>query len=247
MNLKNTNWRLIGIAATAVFLFSGFIVSDANAQTARRSKTRKTNSAVRQNPVIPQGDPVIISRADEFPNGNQAVVQPQAEPAETKTETMVEKSNVAGAGINELSERVKNLEAVQKKDPDEKQKRLMLNLDILTRAEQRSESLRKQLFDVIERESQIKTKLDQIEYDIRPEMLDRSVAFAGSLRPEELRDNRRKSLTSDKQNLQNLLTEIQNAKTSLELNVQKADVLVEKLRSKLEKQIDDALVDDPNQ
>jgi len=122
----------------------------------------------------------------------------------------------------------------------------MLNLDILTRAEQRAETLRKQLFDMIERENQIKTRLDQIENDIRPEMLERSVAFAGSLRPEELRDNRRKNLEVDRRNLQNLLTEIQNTKSSLELNVQKADILVEKFRFKLEKEIDNALADEPN-
>jgi hypothetical protein len=147
--------------------------------------------------------------------------------------------------LNELTERVKNLETNTKKESDDKQKRLMLNLDILTRAEQRAETLRKQLFDMIERESQIKTKLDQIENDIRPEVLERSVAFAGSLRPEELRDMRRKNLDTEKRNLQNLLSEIQRTKSSLELNVQKADVLVEKMRAKLEKEIDDALMDEP--
>jgi hypothetical protein len=122
----------------------------------------------------------------------------------------------------------------------------MLNLDILTRAEQRAETLRKQLFEMIDKENQIKTRLDQIENDIRPEMLERSVAFAGSLRPEELRDNRRKNLEVDRNNLQKLLTEIQNTKSSLELNVQKADTLVEKLRFRLEKEIDKALADEPN-
>lgn len=248
MNVKNINWRSIGISASAIFLFSGFLVVDTNAQTKKRSKTRRTVPIVQSVAVQPQGDSQIISRADEFPNENQVIVQPQTNSqTQSQNETPVEK-NVSNNGINDLSERVKNLEANQKKDADEKQKRLMLNLDILTRAEQRAESLRKQLFEVIEKESQIKSKLDQIEYDIRPEIIERSVAFAGSLRPEELRDARRKTLTSDKRNLENLLTEIQNTKSSLELNVRKADGLVDRLRVKLEKQIDDALEDEqPNQ
>ncbi|HEX8288239.1 MAG TPA: hypothetical protein VF556_09595 [Pyrinomonadaceae bacterium] len=248
MNVKNIKWRNVGISATAVFLFSGFLVVDSNAQTKKRSKTRRTVPIVQPVPVQTQGDLQVISRADEFPNENQVVVQPQNnQQTETQAVPRVERT-VPNNGINDLSERVKNLEANQKKDSDDKQKRLMLNLDILTRAEQRAESLRKQLFEVIEKESQIKSKLDQIEYDIRPEIIERSVAFAGSLRPEELREARRKTLSSDKRNLENLLTEIQNTKSSLELNVQKADSLVDRLRAKLEKQIDDALEDDqPNQ
>jgi len=244
MNLKVTNWRLVGALAAVNFLFLGFLVNDSNAQTSRRSKTKKTN--VQPTPVKIQGEPLIISRADEFPNENQVVVQPVVTGAET--EKPVEKTDAAASDlINKLTDRVKNLEANQKKDSDEKQKRLLLNLDILTRAEQRSETLRKQLFDMIERESQIKTKLDQIENDIRPEMIERSVSFAGSLRPEELRDQRRKSLDIDKRNLKNLVTEIQNTKSNLELNLQKAELLVDKLRLKLEKEIDNALEDEPNQ
>jgi len=242
MKLKITNWRIVGTLAVVNFLFLGFLVNDANAQTKRRSKPRK--AAAQPTPVRTQSEPLIISRAGDFPNENQVVVQPQANP---QTEKPVEKTDSSAAdNINELKERVKSLEANQKNDSDDKQKRLMLNLDILTRAEQRAETLRKQLFDMIDRENQIKTKLDQIENDIRPEMLERSVAFAGSLRPEELRDNRRKNLEVDRRNLQNLLTEIQNTKASLELNVQKADTLVEKLRFRLEKEIDKALADEPN-
>ena len=244
MNLKVTNWRLVGALAAVNFLFLGFLVNDSNAQTPRRSKTKKAH--IQPTPVKTQGEPLIISRADEFPNENQVVVQPVV--TNTETEKPVEKTDAAASDlINKLTDRVKNLEANQKKDSDEKQKRLLLNLDILTRAEQRSETLRKQLFDMIERESQIKTKLDQIENDIRPEMIERSVSFAGSLRPEELRDQRRKSLDIDKRNLKNLLAEIQNTKSNLELNLQKAELLVDKLRLKLEKEIDNALEDEPNQ
>ncbi|MDQ3130113.1 MAG: hypothetical protein M3Q99_05055 [Acidobacteriota bacterium] len=236
--------RIIFGATILNFLFLGFLVADSNAQTPRRSKTRKANPVVQTIPAGTGSEPLIISRADDFPGENRVIVQPQAE---TQTEKPVEKPVAAADGINDLNERVKNLETNQKKDTDEKERRLLLNLDILTRAEQRSETLRKQLFEMIEKESQIKTKLDQIENDIRPEMIERSVATVGTLRPEELRDQRRKTLTSDKRNLQNLLTDVQNTRSSLELNLQKADIMVEKLRYKLEKQIDDAIGDEPNQ
>jgi galactokinase/mevalonate kinase-like predicted kinase len=69
-------------------------------------------------------------------------------------------------------------------------------------------------------------------------MIERSAAFAGSLRPEEIRDQRKKSLEAEKKNLESLLTQIQTTRTSLEENVYKADFLVEKVRLKLDKDID---------
>ena len=101
--------------------------------------------------------------------------------------------------------------------------------------------MRQQLIDLVEREATIKTRMERIENDLRPEMIDRMVAYAGSLRPEELRERRRQTLEWEKNNLQTLLLQVQANKTDLELNVQKADRLVDKLRFKLEAEIDKAL------
>jgi len=118
---------------------------------------------------------------------------------------------------------------------------LLTNLDILTKAEQRSESLRKQRFDLIDKETSIRTRLDQIEFDMRPESIERNVATMGSLRPEEIRDARRKSLDAEKRNLTNLLNEVVSTRNTLEQNLLNSDALVDKLRSRLEKDINDAL------
>ena len=50
------------------------------------------------------------------------------------------------------------------------------------------------------------------------------------------------SLAAERDNLQALLLEIQTTRTSVSANLQKSEVLVEKLRTKLEKDIDDALL-----
>lgn len=127
---------------------------------------------------------------------------------------------------------------------DERQKRLLLNLDILTRAEQRSESLRKQYFEMVEKENTANTRLSQIEVDIRPEVIERSVQMVGSLRPEELRDSRRRSLESERRNVQAMLAEIQSAKNGLAVSLQRSDQLVERLRARLEKEIEDSFLSD---
>ncbi|HLA94501.1 MAG TPA: hypothetical protein VK612_02185, partial [Pyrinomonadaceae bacterium] len=146
--------------------------------------------------------------------------------------------------MDDLRTRIGRLEGNKKDNYDEKQKRLALNLDILTKSEQRSDNLRKQLFEMIEKESSIKTRIDQIDNDARPEALERSFATYGSLKPEELRAQKKRSLDLEKQNLTVLLTEVQKNKANLEINLFRSDALVERLRAKLEKDIDTALNED---
>jgi len=225
--------RSIKISASLVLLAAGVLVGTADAQTARKPKPLATPP-----PVLTGAE--IISRAIEDYEGPR-VVRPDGKPAEqTETQGSVE--------LRELRDRIKLLEATGKKNEyDEKQKRLLLNLDILTRAEQRSESLRKQMFEIMEKENGIRTRLEQIEIEMRPEMIERTLQLSGSMKPEEIREGRRKSLVAERSNLQSLMGEIQSTRSSLTASLQKADIMVDKLRAKLEKDIDDSfLKDDTN-
>ncbi len=214
-------------------------VSTADAQTNRR---RTIRPVVSPTPLPTQTIPEIISRASDYPNTTQ-IIEPETSPVEAPT-TLDEKIDKFNTRLKEMNSRLKSLESTQKNEYDEKQKRLLLNLDILTRAEQRAESLRKQLFELIEKENSIKSQLERIEYNLRPEIIERSANFAGSLRPEEIRDQNKKSLETEKAKLNDLLTQIQTNRANLEENVQKADAMVQKVRSKTEKEIDDALTDE---
>ena len=215
-------------------------VIDASAQTNRRRSI-----PIPAPTATPMSEPEIISRADELSdeNSNSRAIPPDPNAGADRAGVV---------SLEELGRRIKNLEAgsssalARKPDPDEKQKRLLLNLDILTRAEQRSESLRKQVFDMMEKESNIKTRIDSLDYDLRPEMIERNAAMVGTLRPEEIRDSRRKSLQSEKTNLETLLSQIQSTRASLEISLARADELVEKLRTKFEKEIDASLEDNPD-
>jgi len=168
-----------------------------------------------------------------------------AEPEPTPAERQEPKPGATNATrIKELNERVKKLEASQGNTYDERQRRLKMNLDILKSAEERADSMRDRLFDMIEKENKIKAQLDQIDYDSRPENIEKLLQLGGSLRPEEVRENRRKSLASEKANLQSLLTQIQTTRANLEASLHKAEQMVERLRAKTEKDIDDSLLKD---
>ncbi|MBL8182941.1 MAG: hypothetical protein JNL64_15185 [Blastocatellia bacterium] len=203
-------------------------------------QTRRTGSPKKPTPTP---TPRVLSGAEIISQSNDGVLlEPNTPLAQQKEpEVVVEDPNVAK--VKELAARIKKLESNRVNEYDEQQKRLLLNLDILTRAEQRSESLRKQLFEMIEKENSLRARLTQLETDLRPEAIDRSAAFSGSLRPEEVREIRKKALQSEKANIQSLLTEITNAKDSIQNTLTRADQLVEKLRFRLEGDIDILLGD----
>lgn len=222
---------------TLSFVFASLIFGLV-ADTAVHSQNRRSPKPLATPPVL-TGAEIIRGGSFEDPQDDArqpVTVQPRTSPTPTNTERLAE-----------LLERVKRLESQRTPTSsagDEKQKALLMNLDIITRAEQRSDALRKQLFEMIEKENTIRTRLEQIEYDSRPDVIERSVQIAGSLRPEEVREARRRGLAAEKSNLQSLLTEVQNTRSNLAAALQRADQLVEKLRFKLEKDIDDALEND---
>lgn len=214
-----------------------FGVSAADGQT-KKKKRRAPTPVVTAVPTAVTGDASVVSRADDLSD-----LIPAANDAATRS-TVTTDVDPTTRSMDDLRDRIRALEKIGKNDTDAKQKRLSLSLDIVTRAEQRSDTLRKQLFEMIEKENTISGRVDAIDADIRPEAIERQVAIAGSLRPEELRAMRRKSLELEKANLQALLTEVRRNKASIEQNLQKADLLVDRLRARLEKEIDTALADD---
>ena len=144
--------------------------------------------------------------------------------------------------LREISEKVFASDANQSGSPNDKLSRISANLDLLTRAEQRAEVLRKQLLELTEKESSFRGRLVQIEEDIRPEGIERMTNLVGSTRTPELRDNRRRVLENERRGVENLLKQTAESRVRLEEDVKQADSLVYRLRQRLlpliEKEID---------
>ena len=121
------------------------------------------------------------------------------------------------------------------------QQKLLLYLDILTKLEQRAENLRSQMISLTEKENEVTTKLQQLEYSLRPEVIESSTALSGSLRPESIREQRKSDLEIEKSNMENLLSQIEASRASLESNLRRADEMAEKMRVRFEAVLDAAL------
>jgi hypothetical protein len=233
MNYKN----LLKIIAVVVFSFLFVLVTFG--QTKRRAKPTPT-------PPVRSLETEVVSRNDDnivvLPKPSPT---PEVEYSDDPAERLIQKIDKMSERLKTLSTRVGTLESQPKVETDAQQKKILLRLDILSRAEQRSESLRKQLFDLIEKENDTKTRLDDSEYQSRSEVIERSGTAIGSLRPEDVREQRKKMLETQKTNYRALLSQIQQSRANLEDSVAKADALVMKLREKLEAEIDSALTDEP--
>ena len=75
--------------------------------------------------------------------------------------------------INALSRQIDRLEKLGQANDNE---RAQLEMERLTRAEQRTESLRTQLVDVESKLGELQPRLDEIEYAMKPENIERAAA-----------------------------------------------------------------------
>ena len=129
-----------------------------------------------------------------------------------------------------------------KESDNQKVKQIGINLDLLSHTEERAEVLRKQLIELIEKETTYRTRLTQMDEDIRPENIERALAGIGTTRTAEMRDTRRRSLDSERKGLESLLALTGQSRIRLEEDVRQADQLVASFRQRLfpliQKQLD---------
>ena len=123
----------------------------------------------------------------------------------------------------------------------ENESRISARLALLTQAEQRAEIMRRQLLELIEKETAYRSKITQIDEDMRPDNIERSLNPYGTTRTAELRDQRRRILENDRRGYDSLLTVATQSRLRLEEDVKQADLLVTRLRQRLLPTIDRAI------
>jgi len=86
-----------------------------------------------------------------------------------------------------------------------------------------AQQLRNELSQMKDREAEIGLRLQELEYELKPENIERYFAGTGSTRPEDLREARRKKLQLEKDRLQQQLNEIGQDRPRLEAAIQNAE------------------------
>ncbi len=88
---------------------------------------------------------------------------------------------------------------------------------------EQGQKLRSELSQLHDREAEIKIRLAELDYDLKPENIARHFAGVGSVHPEELREARRKQLQTEKDRLVGQLSEIDQNQSRIEIEIQLAD------------------------
>jgi len=97
--------------------------------------------------------------------------------------------------------------------------------DTKTSAAETANNLRAHLLDVQGKEDVLRTRLAELDEAVKPENIERSLAGVGSTRPEELRETRRRQLTSQRDGLQSQLQTLETERQRLEAALANADAL----------------------
>jgi septal ring factor EnvC (AmiA/AmiB activator) len=85
------------------------------------------------------------------------------------------------------------------------------------------EQLRSQLSDIEAKETELQNRIKQLDEDLLPENIEKYFALNGSTHPEELREQRRRQLESQKTNVQSQLGQLATSRTRLEASIATAE------------------------
>src|SRR6266576_3982635 len=169
--MRDNSVRKLVITVFAVLLMGGLLV-DSAAQKRRRTRRRASTPRI-TNPEIYQPSPGDNSNSNssETANGNSNSNSSQTEDPDSMKRTIRTLSNQ----VDKLTDKLNDMQASQQS---------MVDLERLSRSEQRSAQLRTELRDVQGKKADLEAHLEQVEYDLKPENIERSVAGYGTTRPE---------------------------------------------------------------
>lgn len=217
--------KKLAAAGVAIFLIAGFMLVDSSAQK-RRRKRRSTAPRI-TNPAIYQPTPNDnANTAGETGNASEnANTNSQAGKSSEDPEEMKKTIRSLSSQVDKLTDKLSQMQEEQ---------RSLVDLERLSRAEQRSAQLHAELRDVQAKEAESQARIEDLDYALKPENIERATAVIGSTHPEEVREQRRKQLESEKQRVQTQLEHLAASQANLEQASAAADTEVDRLRKKLD-------------
>ena len=224
--------------ALALLLLLVFCVTDASAQKRRTKRSRRVTNPVTQTAIVTPAptpgastaEPRIISTAEE--NASETSTTTGGRRSSTRRNTAPQPEEDSRQKMERLSAQVNALN--DKLSQMEQQQRTLVDLERLSRAETRAEGLRVQLRDVQEKEADLQARSEQLDYESKPEVIERTLAVTGSTRPEELRETRRRQLEAEKSRVQSQLNLIATSRARLETAIANADAEADRIRARVD-------------
>jgi small-conductance mechanosensitive channel len=209
------------MAALALFMVTAFLLVDSSAQRRRKRRTSRSRPSAPRitNPAIYEPSPGDNSNSSDTTGATDNTNTQTAPP--TDQQTIRSLSNQ----VDRLSDKITQMEESQ---------RSLVDLERLSRAEQRSAQLRTELRDVQGKQAELEARAEDIDYALKPENIERSVAGYGTTHPEELREQRRRQLQNEKERVRKQLDQLNESDQRLQQAIAAADAEAERLHKRLD-------------
>src|SRR5580765_293140 len=216
--------RKLVIVVLAIVVMTGLLV-DSAAQKRKRTKRRPSAPKI-TNPEIYQPSPGDNSNSNssETSANDNSNTNSNSVPVEDP-ESMKRTIRTLSNQVDKLNDKLNDMQASQQS---------MVDLERLSRAEQRSSQLRTELRDVESKKLDLETHLIQVEYDIKPENIERAAAGYGTTRPEEVRAQRQKQLEADRTRTRQQIDQLTASEGRIQTAIATSDLEVERLQKKLD-------------
>ena len=214
--------RRLVIVVLAIVVMGGLLV-DSAAQKKRRTRRRASSPRI-TNPDIYQPSPDSADSSSATENSNSHAnsnSNAQAEDPESMKRTIRTLSNQ----VDKLTDKLNDMQASQQS---------MVDLERLSRAEQRSLQLRSELREVQAKKADLEAHLEQVEYDLKPENIERAAAGYGTTRPEELRAQRQRQLEGERNRTRQQLDQLTTNEARVQQALATSDAEVDRLQKKLD-------------
>ena len=207
------------LIALALFLVGGLLMVDSNAQ--KRKRKRRSSAPKITNPEIYQ------PATNENTNANNSGdITPAESPSPTPDPEAMKKT------IQTLSNQVDKL--TDKLTQMEESQRSMVDLERLGRAEQRSSQLRTEQRTVQQKIGELEVRLEDVEFALKPENVERATSVYGTTRPEEIRAQRKKQLETERERVQKQLEQLRASDAHLTQAIATSDAEVDRLQKKID-------------
>jgi chromosome segregation ATPase len=227
--------RRLAMGVLALLIVAGFLLVDSSAQRRRKRRASRPSAPRITNPAIYQpspsdntnsnssGDTSNVNSSDNV--NTQTETQTSRPTTEQDPEGMRQTIRTLSNQVDRLTDKISQMDEAQ---------RSLVDLERLSRAEQRATQLRTELRDVQAKEADLEARAEDIDYAIKPENIERSVAGFGSTRPEDVREQRRRQLENEKVRVRKQLDQLAASRMQIEQAIAASDVEIERLHKRLD-------------
>ena len=164
-------------------------------------------------------------------NAQEPSTKPEPPRAEATATSLSDELEQLRQRVMKLSAEVTRLQAEVARL--EKYRQIDYTRDLMVKEEERIRGAQKELIELGAKEIPLRKRLDEIEPQLRPDRIERSLAGVGSTKPEEDRDAISRQLSTEKRMLQAQLESIQANRPRLQSIITNAEESIVRLKKRM--------------